>query len=253
MCELLGFSSEKAVDVRTYLKAFYQHSAHHPHGWGLMREGGRNREIIKEPLCAAESSILSDIIAGTAPQKNAMAHIRLATVGSIKMENCHPYSGTDHAGRSWTLIHNGTIYSSKKLTGYLNTQSGDTDSERVFLYLLDEINKAQAEHPLTEAERFRVVEQVVISLAKRNKLNLIIFDGELMYVHKNMNDTLYYKQANHSVLFSTKPLDHGEWKDYPLAQLCAFRAGEMVFEGERHQHIFVPTLEYITAMDAMNI
>lgn len=253
MCELLGFSSEKAMDVRKYLSEFYQHSVHHPHGWGLVRECGDNREIIKEPLCAAKSSILSDIIAETPPQKNAMAHIRLATVGSIKRENCHPYSGTDNAGRCWTLIHNGTIYSSKKLTGYLNTQSGDTDSERVFLYLLDEINKAQTEQPLPAQERFQIVEQAVISLAKRNKLNLIIFDGELMYAHKNMNDTLYYKEEEHSVMFSTKPLDHGAWKDYPLAQLCAFHAGEKVFEGERHPHIFVPTLEYITAMDAMNI
>lgn len=253
MCELLGFSSDKAVDIRSYLKAFYRHSVHHPHGWGLMRECGEKIEIIKEPVCATGSRIIKNVIAQTLPQKNAVAHIRLATVGSIKTENCHPYSGTDRTGRRWTLVHNGTIYSSKMLTKYLNIQAGDTDSERIFLYLLDEINQAQAEQPLTAQQRFEIVNRLVISLSNRNKLNLIIFDGELMYVHKNMKDTLYFQEKNHHILFSTKPLDNSEWEEYPLAQLAAFHSGEKVFEGTKHNRIFVPTLEYITAMDAMNI
>ncbi|MGN0614182.1 MAG: class II glutamine amidotransferase [Porcipelethomonas sp.] len=253
MCELLGFSSDKAVDVRLYLRTFYHHSVHHPHGWGLMREHCGKTEIIKEPVCATGSRILGNIIDQTEPQKNAMAHIRMATVGAIKTENCHPYSGTDNSGRCWTLIHNGTVYSGRRLTRYLNIQSGDTDSERIFLYLLDEINKAQTERPLTAQERFRIVDDLVISLSSRNKLNLIIFDGELMYVHKNMKDTLYYHEDNRSIVFSTKPLDDGKWESFPLAQVCAFHDGEKVFEGTEHGGVYIPTLEYITAMDAMNI
>lgn len=253
MCELLGFTSDTAVDVRSYLKLFYRHSIHHPHGWGLMRECHGKREIIKEPVCATGSRIISCVIDKTSLQKTAMAHIRLATVGSVKMENCHPYCGTDNSGRCWTMIHNGTIYSSKRLTKYLNIQSGDTDSERVFLYLLDEINKAQIGKPLTAQQRFEIVDHLVVSLSRRNKLNLIIFDGELMYVHKNMNNTLFYKEKGHSILFSTRPLDDDEWREYPLVQLSAFRAGEKVFEGTKHNNIFIPTLEHITALDAMNI
>lgn len=253
MCELLGFSSDKAVDVQEYLREFYRHGVHNPHGWGLVRECGEKIEIIKEPVSAAESKIINSVIKKTLPQKNAMAHIRLATVGSIKPENCHPYSGTDNFGRCWTLIHNGTIYSDKKLTKYLNVQSGDTDSERIFFYLLDEINRAQTKKPLTARQRFEIVDNLVVSLSPRNKLNLIIFDGELMYVHKNMKDTLCCKTEKGSIIFSTKPLDNGEWKEYPLAQLFAFHAGKKVFEGRKHNHIFIPALEYITAFDAMHI
>lgn len=250
MCELLGFTSVHEKDVREYLKEFYSHGIHHPHGWGLMYEDNGERKVYREAVCSATSNTISGVIAEIPPQSNLLAHIRLATVGSIKVENCHPYSQTDNTGRCWTLIHNGTIYSGRQLMKYLYTQTGDTDSERISLALLDEINDR---NPETAKQRFDVVDNFVVSLSKRNKLNLMIYDGELLYVHQNMKDTLYYKAENDSIVFSTKPLDDDNWKPYPMTQLCAFRAGEKVFEGTKHENIFVPTLEYITAMDAINI
>lgn len=250
MCELMGFSSRHETDIREYLKEFFSHGIQHPHGWGLMIEKNGKREIFKEALCSAKSPKNSETIDKVLPQRNALAHIRLATVGSVKIENCHPYSQTDNSGRCWTLIHNGTVYSGRQLMKYLHTQVGDTDSERISLALADEINARQ---PSTAQQRFDAVDNFVVSLSKRNKLNLMIYDGELLYVHQNMRDTLYYKSENNSTVFSTKPLDNGGWEPYPMTQLCAFHAGEKVFEGTKHEHIFVPTLEYITSMDAMNI
>ncbi len=252
MCELLGFSSAKPADVRDYLREFYSHSERHPHGWGLMRENGGHRDIIKENCKASESIILGDIINGTSPQKNMLAHIRFATVGSIKYENCHPYSAKDLTGREWTLIHNGTIFSARDLIKYMNTQKGDTDSERLFLYLMDRVNEVQGQSPLSAGKRFELVEEIIIKAAPRNKLNLMIFDGELLYVHKNMRDTMRYKHFSDGYIFSTTALGD-DWGDFPMAQLIAFRNGEIVFNGKTHDGIFVPTLEYITAMDAMNI
>lgn len=250
MCELLGFTSNHAEDIREYLKAFYSHSPQHPHGWGLMREHNGKREVLKEAVCASESQIIAEIIDETQPQTNSIAHIRMATIGYIQQENCHPFSGTDNSGRCWTIIHNGTIYSGKKLMKYMYTQTGDTDSERIFLALIDEINEKK---PRTAQERFEAVEQLVIPLSKRNKLNLMIYDGEILYVHQNMKDTLYYKSENGSIVFATVPLDNDTWEKYPLTQLCAFCGGKKVFEGTKHEHIFVPSLEYITASDAMHI
>ena len=71
--------------------------------------------------------------------------------------------------------------------------------------------------------------------------------------HKNLKNTLSYKQSGDGVFISTHPLDNGEWKPFPMAQVIAFRAGKEVYRGKPHKGIFVPTLEYITAMDAMNI
>lgn len=250
MCELFGVSSAQEINIQEYLKLFFSHGTEHPHGWGLMREHHGNIEIIKEPVCSARSQKISRIISETSPQKFALAHIRLATIGSIKLENCHPYQQKDNTGRCWTLIHNGTIYSGKQLIKYLHTQIGDTDSERISLALVDEINY---KNPKTAKQRFAILDKFIASLAKRNKLNLIIYDGELLYVHQNMKNTLYYKSENNSIIFSTKPLDNGNWKNYPMTQLCAFKAGKKIFEGTKHKNIFVPTLEYVTSMNAMNI
>ena len=112
MCELLGFSSAKKIDISDYLRTFFSHSNKNPHGWGMMYETDR-REILKEPVSAEKSTYLSDIIDYMPPQKAALAHIRFATVGTINERNCHPFTGSDISGREWTLIHNGTIFNSR--------------------------------------------------------------------------------------------------------------------------------------------
>ena len=55
------------------------------------------------------------------------------------------------------------------------------------------------------------------------------------------------------MVFSTERLDDDDWEEIPLARVMAYSKGKLVFEGDEHQGIFVPTLQYIKAMDAMNI
>ncbi len=255
MCELFALSGKYPIDAREYLRTFFSHSVRHPHGWGLMRENERKTEIIKEPVCAFGSRIINDIVQKTEPQTNMLAHIRLATVGAIKYENCHPYTGFDASGRRWTMIHNGTIYSGVQLSKYLSEQAGDTDSERIFLYLVDEMNKAISLNnaPLSVTQRCGIVDKLAAALSPRNKLNFMIYDGEVLYVHKNMNNTLSYKKLDGGTVFSTEPLDSGGWEPFPMTQMNAFKDGERIFEGTVHGNEFIPTLEYITALDAMNI
>lgn len=251
MCELLGFSSRKPEDIRIQLRAFYSHSDKHPHGWGLMV--GSGRKIYKEGVKATESSMLGGIIDNLSPQTDLLAHIRFATVGSVCLENCHPFSGADLTGREWTLIHNGTIYSGRKLIRSMYHQSGDTDSERLFMYLMHCVNQRQGTRPLPAEERFALIDEFVQEMSPRNKLNLMIYDGELLYVHKNMRDTLKFRSIGSGIIFATSPLDGSSWEDVPTAQLLAYSAGERIYTGTKHKGEFVPTLEYITAMDAMNI
>ncbi len=255
MCELMGVSASVPTDIRALLREFYAHSVRHPHGWGLFRIQDGTPEWYRAPERAKDSTVLPSLIEETLPQTAALAHIRLATVGAIKPENCHPYHGADASGRMWTLIHNGTIYSSRRLTPYHGIQTGDTDSERVFLYLLDCLGTAirEAQRPLTAEERFAVVERFVISLAARNKLNLLIWDGELLYVHKNMEGTLCMLERDGARIVSTTPLSAERWEPVPTAQLMAYRDGAEAFAGICHGRVFVPNLAYITAAAALGI
>ena len=186
-------------------------------------------------------------------QTTTLGHIRFATVGSIKLENCHPFTGRDITGRQWTLIHNGTIYSGSSLIPYLNNQSGDTDSERLFLFLMDTLNSAQLVGELSQQERCELVDDFIQEMSHKNKLNLMIYDGELLYIHKNMKDTMLFRKMGSGYIFSTTALDDSEWNDVPIAQLMVYKEGEQVYIGRQHDGIFIPSLQYIKAMDAMHI
>ena len=254
MCELFGASMRRRTNLTEYLKEFFSHSSKHPHGWGLAFEKNGDIKIEKEPVCANESRILGSIIEAVPSQKVLLAHIRYATVGAKRTENCHPFSGCDNSGRHWALIHNGTIYSGMELLKYRCLQKGSTDSERIFMYLLDNINEVlEKKKDLNERERFEIVDRVIRILSPRNKLNLMIFDGEVLYVHKNMRGTLSYKQTGDGVLLSTQPLESEGWQDLPMCRTFAFKQGEKTFEGFSHGNEFISSMDSITALDAMNI
>ena len=251
MCELLGFSASAAADIGEYLDEFFKHSEKNPHGFGLML--GDDRKIIKEPVKATDSEVLRKTLGGINKQKTVLAHIRFATVGSVDSANCHPFSLCDSSGREWTMIHNGTIYTGRSTYKYFKVQKGDTDSERLFLAFIDEMNAHLAKGELTDRQRFDVVDEFVAHHSPRNKLNLIFYDGEYMYVHQNMKNTLGITKLDDGVLITTAPVCDKEWTPLPMTQLIAYKDGKELFRGSKHEGEFIPNLEYITALDAMNI
>ena len=143
MCELFGLSALNKYEANEYLHSFYAHSTHHPHGWGLACIGRNGALIEKESIPAYKSNYLKERLSQPIEARIMLAHIRYATIGNVEYKNCHPFTGKDNTGRRWTLIHNGTIFDYAPLNSYIQKQIGDTDSERVFLYLIDRLNAAQ--------------------------------------------------------------------------------------------------------------
>ncbi len=236
MCELFGFSSRDTCDISGYLKTFYTHSNMHPHGWGLACMEGTEAVIEKEPIQASKSNYLKERLFVPVSARTAFAHIRYATIGNIKYQNCHPYSKKDRQGRRWTLAHNGTIFEYSALDQYVKRQDGDTDSERILLYLIDQIETAEQErgHALNAGERFVLLDSIVVKMSEGNKLNLLLFDGEQVYVHTNYANSLHYLEKDGWTMFSTLPLSREAWKPVPFTQLLAFRQGRLIREGTVH-------------------
>ena len=168
--------------------------------------------------------------------KNGFAHIRNATIGNVKYKNCHPYTMKDNGGRRWTLIHNGTIFDYRPLNKYIKIQDGSTDSERILLYIVDLINRCEQElkRPMNEAERFQLLDSVIADMAKGNKVNLMLYDGDLFYVHTNYANSLYELDKENQILFSTTPLTKEEWHPVTFTTLQAFRQGKKIFMGTNH-------------------
>ena len=98
------------------------------------------------------------------------------------------------------------------------------------------MNERQSElgRSLTVAERFDLLDALGTDMSKGNKLNLLIYDGELLYVHTNYADSLYYRAREDALLFATTPLDSGNWEPHPFTTLCAYRDGQQVFQGTNH-------------------
>ena len=236
MCELFGVSSRKKTKINDFLWEFYSHSGEHPHGWGLAVFYNGMASVEKEPVRADMSTYLRERLRHEISVREAIAHIRLATKGNMEYENCHPFVRQDGSGRRWTLAHNGTMFRCPVLDSYFYQQEGQTDSERILYYLTDRIDKRQEEtgHLLTEQERYAAVDETLCGIAEGNKMNLLFFDGECLYVHTNYAGSLFYLQEEGSVYFSTRPLGKYAWNPVPMSVLCVWKAGEPVYTGTNH-------------------
>lgn len=242
MCMLFAVSSKSNFAANAYLKLFYANSPQHPHGYGLAYLRGGKMIVKKEPTQASKSTALSEILSKPLRSKLILAHIRYATIGNVDPKNCHPFWGSDSAYNQWTLMHNGTIFDYPPLSPYIRKQKGETDSERVFLYLMDEINRNIA---LPFDEKFDMLSRAVTDMAANNKLNLIFTDGEYLFVHSNLKETLFYLEQESAIIFATAPLDGGKWRQVPFCTLLAYKDGELVKSGKPHHNEYVENMENV--------
>jgi glutamine amidotransferase len=245
MCELFGACSKRGIELNEYLKVFYGRSEHHPHGWGLGILHENDALIEKEPIQASKSNYLKERLKHPIVETALFAHIRYATIGNIEYRNCHPYTRVDENGRRWTLIHNGTIFEYEPLDKYAHVQAGDTDSERILYHIVDEINQEEkaANRRLNAQERFAVVDRIMVALSKGNKVNLLLYDNEQMYVHTNYAQSLYLLEKDDTVLFATAPLSHEDWKPVPFTRLLAYQEGRLAFTGTEHGNEYIENEE----------
>lgn len=238
MCEMFGVSAREPAAVNDLLREFFSHSERHGNGWGMAVFRGGLVSVEKEPVQAIHSDYLRERLRNRIEERSMIAHIRLATVGSTEYDNCHPFVGWDNSGRCWTLAHNGTIFHYPAHEPYRAVQKGQTDSERILHYLMDCIDRRQQAlgRALTAPERCALLDEQVADMARGNKLNLLIWDGELLYAHTNYASSLYSRRQGDAVFLATTPLGGEDWAELPFTALCAYRDGERVYEGAPHGH-----------------
>ncbi len=249
MCELFGISSKNNTEINHYLNTFYSHCNTNPHGWGIAIMEKNKNTIKKEPIKASDSTYLKEILKKPIKVKNAFAHIRLGTIGEMKRCNCHPIELKDKQGENWILAHNGTIFNNYlPLNTYKKIQKGTTDSERILYYIIDNINKEnqKTKKPLTNKEKFNIINTIISEIAPENKLNLLIYNNNITYIHTNFKNSLHYLKKDNSIIISTVPLTMENWKKVPLNTLIALKNGKIINQGEPHPN------EYIESQSDLN-
>jgi len=191
MCQLLGISSNKPVDISFSLREFQSRSCVNYHGFGFSfyQEGNREPCIIKKPDPLYKENINQNKF--KFKSKVIIGHVRRASCGDKVHENTHPF-GQDR----WSFAHNGTVTKIKnwKLNNF--QPKGKTDSEYAFCYLLDKI------YDLNDLEKISLVlESEACKISLLGKFNFLLTDGEILFAFGD--DELYFTERKSPFQFVT--------------------------------------------------
>ncbi len=119
--------------------------AGHKDGWGIigLSETGPSQKYhdLRPPMSAESEDMLADFAKNN---PTTLAHLRKASHGSVRIENCHPFAGYEFA-----FAHNGSIESVEEIIAECMDgmpvrlmHAGDTDSERLFALCIHMAKKA---------------------------------------------------------------------------------------------------------------
>lgn len=183
MCQLLGLSSNKEVDIDLSLKEFRHRGKSNFHGWGFAFYSNGEWEVIKEPRSLANENIESELFKFRS--KIIIGHVRLATCGVKNHKNTHPFN----IGK-WVFVHNGTVSQIMKKNEFkLNTFKplGETDSEYAFCYLLEKIGNNSDIKKIKE-----ILELESENIKQNGRFNFLLSNGEALFAHGH--DRLYFVQ-----------------------------------------------------------
>lgn len=108
MCQLLGMSGNQPTDIVFSFSGFATRSAEHADGFGIAFFEGRGLRHFVDHLPAAESPVADLVKRYPIKSKQVIAHIRKATQGEVRLENCHPFV-RELWGCDWVFAHNGSL------------------------------------------------------------------------------------------------------------------------------------------------
>jgi len=236
MCELLGITSNRPVDMAASLTLFGKRGGEtNPDGWGVAYRESDRFVLRKEPEAAASSRLFAKVAAAVVSNL-VIAHVRKANPPTARtMANTHPFA-RDCCGRPWVFAHNGKVSEVVQPDGCCHPQLsqplGETDSEHAFCFLLDEFARVfDRAAAIGHADWLQTLATFSGSIAAYGRFNFLISDGEHLIAYGH--DRLHSLQRRGSdlvmTLLATEPLtDDERWEAFRPGELRVFRHGERV-------------------------
>ena len=208
MCQLLGLNCATPTDANFSFTGFSQRGGatdHHADGWGIAFFEGKGLRLFVDQQSAAASPMAAFLRGYPLKSRNVIAHVRKATVGSVCLENAHPFT-RELWGRHWVFAHNGDL---KDYHPHLHAQFhpvGSTDSERVFCWLMQELAKSHADLP-SVAELTLTLRELLPQVRRFGTFNCLLSNGEALWAHCSTN--LHWLVREHP--FTTATLTDEDW------------------------------------------
>jgi predicted glutamine amidotransferase len=208
MCQLLGLNCATPTDAQFSFTGFRRRGGatdHHSDGWGIAFFEGRGLRLFVDHESAAQSPMADFLRRYPLKSTHIIAHVRKATEGGVKLENTHPFS-RELWGRHWVFAHNGDL---KNYHPHLHSHFrpvGETDSERAFCWLMQELDKSHAGVP-SVAELTLTLQELVPQIRAHGTFNFLLSNGEALWAH--CSTQLHYLVRQHP--FAQATLMDDDW------------------------------------------
>ena len=185
MCQLLGMNCNTPTDIVFSFTGFSLRGGltdEHQDGWGIaFFEGAGVRHLVDHQ--AASRSPLADLIkVHPIKSNNVIAHIRKATQGKVALENCHPFI-RECWGLNWVFAHNGDLPGFMPVLDGCYQPIGNTDSERAFCYLMQELRRHFGAVAPTLAELTAIVRTLCQEISTYGTFNMMLSNGLALLAH----------------------------------------------------------------------
>ncbi len=183
MCQLLGMNCATPTDITFSFRGFSQRAgitSDHADGFGIAFFEDKACRLFVDNQSAVESPIAELVSNYPIKSRNVITHIRKATQGKINLENSHPFS-RELWGRQWIFAHNGDLHDYfPELSGRF-TPVGNTDSERAFCYLLDQLVKRFGYHEPKLDQVFDLLAEISPEIAEHGTFNFCLSNGQALF------------------------------------------------------------------------
>ncbi|HEX2011584.1 MAG TPA: class II glutamine amidotransferase [Roseateles sp.] len=250
MCQLLGMNANVPTDVMFSFTGLATRADEHKDGFGIAFFEGRGLRHFVDHHSARVSPLAELVKRYPIKSDNVIAHIRKATQGQVALENTHPFQ-RELWGHYWVFAHNGNLVDFNPRLHAAFKPVGQTDSERAFCWLMQELAKAHADVPSID-ELSRTLRELVPRLSAHGTFNMLLSNGQALWAHgtsklhyllrrhpfgeaRLADEDLSVDFAQHTTaqdrvaVIATEPLTHDEpWVAFEPGELKVFVGGALV-------------------------
>ena len=255
MCQLLGMNCNVPTDICFSFTGFQARGGAtdvHTDGWGIAFFEGKGTRLFLDHQPSCYSPVAELVRGYPIRSTNVIAHIRKATQGPVGLENTHPFM-RELWGRYWIFAHNGNLLDfAPQLDGDF-LPVGQTDSERAFCWLLQELRRRFHDNP-APGDFFAALHELTLQIARYGEFNFLLSNGERLYAHSSTQLACIVRQApfaqahlmdqdvtvdfsdvttpeDRVAIIATLPLtDNEAWRILPAGSLWWFEDGAPVAE-----------------------
>ena len=181
MCQLLGLNANTPTDLVFSFTGFSTRASEHKDGFGIAFFEGAGVRLFVDAQDARDSPVAEMVRRYPIKSCSILAHIRKATQGGVALENTHPF-GRELWGRYWVFAHNGNLADYAPRLHASFRPVGQTDSERAFCWLMQELAKAHASLPPV-AELTATLRELARVPAAHGSFNFLLSNGQALWAH----------------------------------------------------------------------